>query len=241
MKKVNEIELETELLEQLEDLKRKLQDASEDAKDANRLKKEFWRIIGKIKRLPEVSDEIAGRAAEIHSLLFIKRTVLDFRNGALVFSGFLVLTYSLFFWIALHAELKNFQKSLLALFVEFPILYLSFLTGRCLAGVISGIKFKGFYRYNPFELGLRLDYYSYLRAGQQRRVLLFGIPILWEHLILLSQLIVLLKYNQSLIWIPGIFLISNLPFSYLIHKKLKTGELHRFLREMKILREIEQK
>ena len=190
--------------------------------------------------MPEVSDEVARRAAEVHSILFKKKIVLSFRNGALVFSALLITSYALFFWIAFQPGLGSLYKVLLAFVVESFVLYSSFLTGRCLGGMISGIRFEGFYRYNPAELGLKLDYHSYLRAGQQNRVLLFGTPILWEHLVLLSQVIVMWIYNHFLIWIPLLLLISNLPFSYLIHRKLKTGELHRFLREMRILREIKQ-
>ena len=181
------------------------------------------------------------KAAEIRKTLLKKKIILSHKTGAILFSLGLILAYSLFPWISLYSNLEGILLYIVAFLSEALVLYFSFLTGRCLGSLLSGIKFEGFYMYDPLEFGVRIEYVSYLKATQGKRTLLFGIPILWEHIIMISQVIILWHYKSPAIWIPLAFLIIMLPFMLVIHKKAKTGELHRFFRELKILREIKRK
>ncbi len=206
---------------------------------SSEVRREFWKIVGELKRVEiQLDDEILEKVARVHDCLWKDRKVLSYRISVLIFAIFL-LSCCFFAYLALYKPEIPIPAGVV---IECIVIYSGFLTGRCLAGFITGIRFEGFYRYNPLELGMKLDIRSYLKAGQKRRVLLFAIPILWVHGVLALQIILLSllpspsSTPSPLIWIPVIFLLSYIPFSYLIHVKFRTGELHRFLRELKILR-----
>jgi len=228
-----------ELLTELEEIEKRLRNEG----DNPQVRRDFWKIVGKIKRMPssEVDELVLHKVAEIRKNLLKKKIILSHKTGAILFSLDLILAYSLFLWISLYSNLEGVLLYIVAFPSEALVLYFSFLTGRCLSSLLSGIKFEGFYMYDPLEFGVRIEYVSYLKATQGKRTLLFGIPILWEHIIMISQVIILWHYKSPAIWIPLAFLIIMLPFMLVIHKKAKTGELHRFLRELKILREIKRK
>lgn len=228
--------LKAEIVRELDTIKNRLK----SGELSNQLKMDFWKVVGSVKRISpsQLDDDILDRVVDLHNRFFEKRIVLSYRKGAVLFFVLLVITYSLFIWLATHPEMSWILKTLPAFLFEGAVMYFSFLTGRCLGGFLSGIRFQGFYRYNPVELGVKLDFRSYLKAEQKKRVVLFATPILWEHLILVSQAVLLFVLSSDLTWIPVLFIAVNLPFSYLVHRKFRTGELHRLLRELKILREI---
>ncbi len=212
------------MLNELLEVEREVLSGNEEAK------KKFWKIVGKIKR-SEVSDEVIEKAVEIRERIFGKRVILSARAGGLIFLVMFFLSYALFLHLA-----RIGAGLLVLLLVELSVVYFAYLVGRCLSSLITGIKIAGFYKYTPVEFGVKIDYGSYLRASQMRRAMFFGIPILWVHAVLLSQIV--WNIGDSAALIPGVLLVTYLPFSYVVHKKLKTGELHRFLRELKILREL---
>ncbi len=198
-------------------------------------KNRFWRIVGVVKREDVIDEDVVDEIARVRDAIFDVNVVVGYRLGAAIFFLLFIASYTFLLYLV-YVELNWLIKLVLAVLLESLVLYFSFLTGRCLGSLITGIKFVGFYRYNPLELGLKLDYRSYLRAGKVRRVLLFATPILFEHVVLLSQVLILLALSSYLFLLPLLLLAVNLPFSYLVHKKLRTGELHRFLRELRILR-----
>ncbi len=210
------------VLRELEDIERKID------------KDRFWKIVGIVKRKDITDEDVIEEIVRVRNAIFDVNIVIGYRFGAAIFSLLLVVSYLLFLYLTIYVELSWFIKLVLAVLLESCVLYFSFLTGRCLGSLITGIKFIGFYKYNPLELGLKLDYRSYLKAGKVRRAILFATPILLEHAILVSQILIL--RNTNLFLLPVFLIAVNLPVSYIVHKKFRTGELHRFLRELRILR-----
>ncbi len=112
--------------------------------------------------------------------------------------------------------------------------------GRFLGGVIARVKFEGFYRYSPGELGLKIEYSSYLRTPQSHRKWVFGFPIILVFGYLLLLLIVAWLVNFAGIWAP-LILVVGFGILYLAIYYMKTGELYRFMREVRIERELKAK
>ncbi len=216
------------LIQELEEIERRFK-KSED------IRKDFWRLVGKIKRQQISDDKILRRVAKLRDLMLERRVILSYRTGFILFlSVFLVLNVLLI----VVAFGKSGLVNALAIFViEVCTIYFAFLTGRCVAARVSGIEIDGFYKYSPLEFGVKVNYLSYLKAEPLNRVVLFSGAIILEHVILMVHMIFLLIVNSYWI-IPALILATNLPFSYLIHRYARTGELHRLLREMKIMREI---
>ena len=200
------------------------------------VRRDFWKLVGEVKRSGIEDEEIIERISRIRDALFGRRMVMGFRKGFILFSVLFALFNILFFIASLVLENGPF-KAIAILGAEIGVIYSSFLTGRCIGAVISGIGVDGFYRYTPLELGVKMNYRSYLRARPESRVILFSAAIVLEHLILAAHTLFLMSINSYWI-IPALILAANLPFSYLIHKYARTGELHRLLRELRILRDI---
>lgn len=208
--------------------------------DTPEIRKQFWRIVGKVKRLPpdQVDNLLFHKIAEIRNVLFKKKIILSYKKGAILFFLGLISTYLLFIWYAFNLLFSGLYNLVILVLLDFVVLYFSFLTGRCIASKLTGIKFEGFYQYDPLEFGMKLDYVSYLKAGQGKRVVLFAIPLIWEIVILISQTLTLWFYSIQGYEIPAFFILLMAISQYAIHKTAKTGEFHRFLREFKIYREI---
>lgn len=222
--------------------------------DTEAVRKEFWRIVGKIKRMdPDKLDEATiEKASDIRNHLFKQKVVLSLGKGLIVFFLIAHLTFVCFLWTLLYFEI------IISLFVTLPpfillivlngiilvlclfIVYGIYPWGRYLGGVIARVKFEGFYRYSPVELGLKIEYTSYLQTTQSRRKWVFGFPILVVFGYLLVLLIISWWLNYTGIWAP-LFLVSGFGIFYLIIYYKKTGELYRFIRELRIERELEPK
>ncbi len=218
-----------ELLQKINEIERRLE-AGEN------IRKDFWKLVGDVKRKKIHEDVIINKISRIRDELFEKETVMGFREGFALFSMLFFLFNLLFFYVSLKME-NGLIKAIFILGSEIAVLYTSFLVGRCIGSIISGIDVDGFYKYTPFEFGVKMNYKSYLKAEPLDRVVLFSGAIFLEYLVLAVHLIFLFSTN-SYWFIPAFILAINLPFSYLIHKLAKTGELHRLLREIKIMREV---
>lgn len=116
-------------------------------------------------------------------------------------------------------------------------MYFGYPLGRYLGGVVSRIKFDGFYRYSPGELGLKIEYTSYLKVEKRKRMLVFGIPKFWILFLILIQIIIVILFNPIVILDPIILLIVYILSLVATYRIKKTGELYRFIREIKIARE----
>ena len=204
------------------------------------IREDFWRIVGRVKRQGIKDENILKRITRIRDEIFGKRIILSYNTGKVIFSSLFVLFNILMFLTSLFVN-QEAVKAGLIFFIELAVLYFAFLTGRCVAARISGIEVDGFYRYTPLELGVKVNYLSYLKARQIDRVVLYSGAILLEHVTMFIHTLFLLAIRSGYWTIPAFFLVINLPFSYIIHKKAKTGELHRLLREYRILREVRAK
>lgn len=218
---------------ELERIEKKLK-KGEDAK------REFWMLVGRIKRSNVLDDDVLARVASIRDEVFGRRVLFGFKAGFLAFLFLFILSNALLYPITIKPMPENLKLAGIV-GVELTALYTSFLVGRCLSAIITGIRVDGFYRYTPLEFGVKMDYMSYLKASQRDRVLLYSGAIVLEHITMLAHTLFLLSMKSSYWIIPAFFLTVNLPFSYLMHRLAKTGELHRLLREYKILREIRGK
>lgn len=196
-------------------------------------KRDFRRIVGELKRGENVDEEVLRRVAELRDKFFKKQIVLDYTKGVVVFVLFFIISNATFFFLVL-GEIPLLPKLIALFLIEFSVLYFSFLTGRITGAKISGIRVEGFYKYNPLEFGMKLDYASYLKVPQKSRVILFLTPILFENLVMLTHAITLFFLKNEFYWIPMTFLIANLPLSYTIYKIKRTGELYRLIREIRI-------
>ena len=208
------------------------------------VKKKFWKAIGKIKRMgpSEIDERTLDLASSLREKLYPRKLILS-ATGGFVFTllGF-ITTFLLFVWVVITINFEFVITAAIIFLVTFANLYFSFLLGRCLGITFSGIKIDGFYRYSPMEFGVRMNYKAYLKAPQKKRVVLFGTTIVFEITTLLIETgFIALFSDIKYTIVPLGVLFIWLAGSYIIHKKARTGELHRFLRELKIQKEIRVK
>ncbi len=219
--------------------------------DTTQVRKAFWRIVGKIKRMDSavVDDEVVEKATAIRNRLFKQDIVISVGKGVVVYFMVFLLSFLGYIWVLL------FLESTLALFIILPPLFVQIILnisliliciciaygaypmGRYLGGVMARVKFDGMYRYSPGELGLKIEYTSYLRTTPSRRKWVFGFPIIWVFGILISLLLTTWLLNPAGIWAP-IFIIIFFGIFYVIIYRMKTGEIYRFVRELRIAREV---
>ncbi len=219
--------------------------------DTTQVRKAFWRIVGKIKRMDSavVDDEVVEKATAIRNRLFKQDIVISVGKGVVVYFLVFLLSFLGYIWVLL------FLESTLALFIILPPLFVQIILnisliliciciaygaypmGRYLGGVMARVKFDGMYRYSPGELGLKIEYTSYLRTTPSRRKWVFGFPIIWVFGILISLLLTTWLLNFAGIWAP-IFIIILFGLFYVIIYRMKTGEIYRFVRELRIAREV---
>lgn len=218
------------LNEKIEEIGKGIEEGDKEAR------KEFWRLVGKIKR-----GEISLTAANIEEMsrirdkLFGKRVVLSAKAGSIIFPAGFLISLLLFTWATL---VKVSAYAYLYIFLsELSTIYFGFLTGRLLGGVVSGIRFEGFYRYSPLEFGVKVSYPDYLRASQKRRVMLYATTLCFQGFVMAGLVAIAYALNPQVILIPLGFLLLWLVGSIAIHYTAKTGEFHRFLRELRIAME----
>lgn len=216
------------------EIAKKLEDIEKRIESGEDVRKDFWKLVGEIKRSRKVNDDLLKRVALLRDKIFRKKVVTGYRRGAAVFILFFIISNALLLTLAL-LKVPHLLKGVVLILTEFAVLYFTFLTGRILGAKISRIGVERFYMYNPLEFGMKLDYVSYLRVSQKNRVVFFLTPILLENLVLAAQAVTLILLKNEFYWIPLLILVSNIPFAYLVHKIKKTGELHRLIREIRIL------
>ena len=141
-------------------------------------------------------------------------------------------------FIILPPILSLILLNVILILISVFVAYGSYPWGRYLGGLIARVKFDGFYRYSPGELGLKIEYTSYLRTTQSLRKWVYGFPILWVFCDLLLLLSITWILNPSGIWAPVIIIILFGVFYIYIYTR-RTGELYRFVRELRIALEVE--
>ncbi len=227
-----------DLEREIQEIRRKL-DEKEDTKE---VRKAFWRLVGRVKRREfQMNGEIIEKITEIREMLFKKRVILSTKKGAILFPLVFLISVTFFSWINICSSgvmLSSFSIIPLLFLSEFLVLYFGFLTGRLLGGVLSSIEFDGFYRYSPLEFGAKVNYKSYLKASAWKRVVLYGTTILFQGTVMLILVLIVYEYNRDAVLLPIAFLFFWIFGSFIIHLKGRTGELHRFLRELKIALEL---
>ena len=131
------------------------------------MRKPFWRVVGRIKRLHDPPDDVIEHATKIRNKLFDERykIVMSTSLGVLLNGiGFAVCLISLIYFLSINPP--DPFAPLVVLFLELMIvLYFSYPFCRLVGGFVSGIGFEGFYNYTPGEVSLKIEYSSYLKAG----------------------------------------------------------------------------
>lgn len=221
--------------------------------DTKDVRKAFWRIVGKIKRLDpnEVNNELVQKTTDIRNRLFKQKVVLSVNKGLGLFFFIALFAFIGFIWTLLYFE------TFLVLFIILPPLFMlialngtllvltifiaygAYPWGRYFGGVIARVKFDGFYRYSPGELGLKIEYLSYLKTTQSRRKWVFGFPIIWVFGIFFILIPIAWFLNPAGIWMPLLIVLLFGVFYTVIYYR-KTGELYRFMRERRIEQEIKR-
>ncbi len=223
MNNMNEIKNSLDLIE------RKLK-----TKKAQNVSREFWKTVGKIKRMPAPPDDLIERASSIRNILFEKRfkVVLSLKRGvALHVLGFLICWAVFAYFLSVGAT-NNVLGIAGFIALNFFILYLGYPFGRLFGGVLTGIKFEGFYRYSPGELGLKIEYKSYLKAGTKREFM-FACAALWIFILVAVLIVITYLFATHLTMIP-LSLLMVLAVLYSVATKRRIGEIYRFIRERKI-------
>jgi hypothetical protein len=237
-------------LAELENIEQRLNNEG----DTPAVRKAFWQTIGRMKRQDssDLDDESIEKAAEIRNKLFKQKVVLSVSKG--LFLSFIITIIFQLGNIVILLHLESWLSGILILPLTFLITIMNILLligsvfiaygaypwGRYIGGVIARVKFDGFYRYSPGELGLKIEYTSYLKTTQSRRKWVFGFPIIWVFAFLFIQLPLAWFLNPSGVWVP-LILISLFGLFYIVIYYKKTGELYRFVRELRIEREVKRK
>lgn len=222
--------------------------------DTPQVRRTFWRTVGQIKRLDhnEASEEIIVKTTAIRNHLFKQEVVLSVRKGLAIFFFVYLVALLGYLWVLIYFEatldlfiilpmpIRIVVLNSLLLTICIFVAYGSYPWGRYLGGLIARVDFEGFYRYSPGELGLKIEYASYLRTTQSRRKWVYGFPIIWVFgsLILLAPITWIL--NPSGIWAPSIIICLFGIFYVAIYYR-KTGELYRFIRELRISRKVKRR
>ncbi len=221
--------------------------------DTESVRRSFWRIIGQIKRqkLKDLDDVTIQKAVELRNRLFRQKVLLSVKWGLFFFLFIAIMSILAFIWNLLYLELiiLGFMflppivmviiLNVILLLSSLFVLYGAYPIGRYVGGRIANVGFDGFYRFSPGELGLKIEYSSYLKTTQSRRKWVFGFPIIWVAAFLTGLCIIALFLNPAGVWGPFSFLII-LPISYYALTLRKTGELYRFLRERRIEQELKK-
>jgi hypothetical protein len=232
----------------------KIEQRLEQEGDTKQVRTAFWRIISKIKRQDprQITDATIDKAAKIRNQLFSHDVILSTSKGLGLFFlialiAFIGIIQILLFFDAWLASLMPYDPFVFTIILNVFLVIGSILLaygvypwGRYFGGVIARIKFDGFYRYSPGELGLKIEYTSYLKTTQSRRKWVFGLPVFWVFGFFFILLPITWFLKPSGIWGPFIMIILFGIFYPVIYRR-KTGELYRFVRELRIAREVKQK
>ena len=214
-----------------------------EKKNTKQAKRRFWRVISQIKRTNpnEIDDHVVELASSLRDKLYPRKIILSPPKGAVLITIGFFITLMLFLWVLKTINFGFIINAVILFFALAINLYFTFLLGRCVGSLVSGIKIDGFYMYDPLELGIKMNYRTYLKASQSRRVLLFGTTLIVELTVMLIETYLTFIFKPNYVYVPILLILIWIVGLYVIHKKVKTGEMHRFLRELKILKELKSK
>jgi hypothetical protein len=150
------------------------------------LKKRYWKLVGRIKRMTKVDKPVIVKAAEIRDLLYEHRLgkprslkwLVLWLLMAVVSLGYYVwdLIYGGytgdFMFDVIFVLLNRFGTVMLMIFLLYPF-------GRLLTGRVLGIKLDGITRDIYYLPTLKINYISYLEALPPRRMLFFFFSGYW--------------------------------------------------------------
>lgn len=232
-----------QLLEELEEIHELVAASPKDADEQTR--RRFWRIVGKIKRMPTPDDSLVIKAAGIRDLLYesrlgtpkpMKLLVVFLLIGALSVYGYIwaITLGPQYTGILLNDIL--FVIFLRALMVFGAVAFL-YPFGRLLASKAFGIHIDGISRDPYYEPTLKVNYVSYLKASPPRRQWFFFIAGIWT--VVTSAWVGAIGFYLRGDLIGLVIMILLLAFETLaiISGSRKAGEMGHFNRERRIVRD----
>jgi len=191
--------------------------------------------------MPDPPDDLVERASSIRNTLFEKRfkVVISLKKSATLYSlGFLICWVVFAYFLSIGTP-SNAICITGFISLNFFILYLGYPFGRLFGGMLTEIKFEGFYRYSPGELGLKIEYKSHLKAGAKRE-LMFACAALWIFVLVAVLIVITYLFATHLTLIP-LSILMVLTVLYSVATKWKIGEIYRFLRERRINAEMQKR
>jgi hypothetical protein len=231
-----------QLLEELDAIHRIVESSPKDPDEQTR--RRFWRIVGKIKRMPTPDDPLIAKAAEIRDLLYEARLGTPKTLKLLVV--FLLLgalsTYGYIWAITLGPQYTGFLLNdivfvigLRALMVFGAVAFL-YPFGRLLGGKAFGIRLDGISRDPYYEPTLKVNYVSYLKASPPRRQWFFFVAGIWT--VITAGWVGLLGYILGdIIGLVIMLLLLIFEMLAILSGSRKAGEMGHFNRERRIVRD----
>ena len=134
------------------------------------VKKEFWRLVGQIKRIPNPEEDVIAKASEVRNLLYQARLGRAFPTKLVVpvwcLLGLVGPGLDYFWALAQPATIGI----LLARFICVGgVVAFFYPLGRLIAGRLMGVHFDGVARDPYWEPTMKINYPSYLRAPAPKR------------------------------------------------------------------------
>ncbi len=211
--------------------------------------KRFYRIVGILKRRPEVlsSESLVNICKETRDEIFKKKHGSSFSKvyGLIWFILLMGLGATLFFFsqtsgtitffFTFKPSIKFFIDNIAMGFLsQIIILGAGFPISQFVIGGVLGIKLEGFYIGHMSQPCLKKEFSSYLLAGD-KRILFFSLTFISASLWLLvpGLIMIFLWGNQTGLIVTAIHFF----FSIIMGIFFRKGEFYRIIRETKISRE----
>lgn len=208
------------------------------------VKRRFWQLVGRIKRMSQVDDAVIVKAAEIRDLLYEHRLGKPRSlNWLILWLLIAVVTLGYYIWdIVYGGYTGDFVFDLIFVLINrgmtvMLLIFLLYPFGRLLAGRLLGIKLDGITRDVYYLPTLKINYISYLKAPPPNRMWFFVFAGYWTVLTALGAGIVGVLLGGEWIGIIIGVILGLLEALGAIVGGFWGGELGHFHRERRIVRD----
>jgi hypothetical protein len=233
--------IKMEILEQLQAIHQivKQDPANPDLKS----RRQFWRIVSRIKRMESPETAVIAEASKIRNLLYKQRLGRSISLNWLIL-WFLCGMSAIFYYLWLLLIEQRATGSLMADYdlgaLVAGAMFFLYPFGRLIAGSLMGIRFDGISRDIYYLPTLKINYPTYLQAPPPNRLWFFFLAGFWTAFIMIC--IGITGYLLAGEWTAiafGLFLAFLEALAAIFGGKWG-GELGHFHRELRIVREWKQ-
>ncbi len=231
------------LLKELKTIQKRVSASPKEVDEETR--RRFWRIVGRIKRMPAPDDSLVFKAAEIRDVLYEQRLGTPKSLKLLVFFLIfgLLCVYGYIWAITLGPQYSGVLINdivfviILRVLMVFGAVAFLYPFGRLLASRIFGIRLDGISRDPYYEPTLKVNYVSYLKASPPRRQWFFFLAGIWT--VITAAWVGALGFFLSCDLFGLVIMLLLLAFETLaiISGSRKAGEMGHFNRERRIVRD----